>query len=210
MLFLRRPSASAIDRFLRESRDLPLSYGPVGIVNDDKTCAHDHSGRRVDEQVITIGRGARDLSRAYSALIAWAQFDIGWVELFPRHAPIHPGTVVGVLIRHLGMWSLNGCRVVYTLGDDRSRFGFAYGTLTNHEEAGEELFEVFLDPHTEEVRYRIRAISWPYAPIAHVGQPIVRMLQRRFRRDSALAMQRTLSVPEVPEVPVRGSHNPEP
>ena len=218
MMFLRRPSPSAIDRFLRESRDLPLSYGPVGIANDNNaaTPAHHHAGRRVDEQVVTIGRGERDLSRACAALLAWSQFDIGWVELFPRHAPIHPGTVVGVLIRHLGMWSLNGCRVVYTLGDDRSRFGFAYGTLTNHEEAGEELFEVFLDPQTDEVRYRIRAISWPYATIAHVGQPIVRMLQRRFRRDSALAMQLTPEVPKVPEVPrvpevpVPGSQNQEP
>jgi len=195
MMFLRRPSPSAIDRFLRESRDLPLSYGPVGIVNDTKAAPSDRGRRyrRVDEQVVTIGRGERDLARAYSALVGWTQFDIGWVELFPRNAPIHPGTVVGVLIRHLGIWSLNGCRVVYTIGDDRSRFGFAYGTLTNHEEAGEELFEVFLEPHTDEVRYRIRATSWPYAAIAHLGQPIVRVLQQRFRRDSALAMQRAVA-----------------
>jgi uncharacterized protein (UPF0548 family) len=192
MMFLRRPSPSAIDRFLRESRDLPLSYSPVGIVNGTNPVepARGRGRRRLDEQVVTIGRGQRDLERAYAALVAWTPFDIGWVEVFPRHAPIHPGTVVGVLIRHLGIWSLNGCRIVYTLGDDRSRFGFAYGTLTNHEEAGEELFEVVLDPHTDEVRYRIRAISWPYAPLAHLAQPIVRVLQRRFRRDSAEAMRR--------------------
>ena len=184
MVFLRRPTPAAIDRFLRESRDLPLSYEPVGILNSTST------NRRVDEQVVAIGKGEGDFARACAALEAWTQFDIGWVELFPRHAPIHPGTVVSVLIRHLGIWSLNGCRVVYTVGDDRSRFGFAYGTLTNHEEAGEELFEVFIDPHTEAVMYRIRATSWPYAAIAHLGQPIVRVLQRRFRRDSALAMQR--------------------
>jgi uncharacterized protein (UPF0548 family) len=196
MMFLRRPSPSAIERFLRESRDLPLSYSPIGIVNDTSAAKPERgrTGHRVDEQVVTIGRGAPDLARAYSALVAWTQFDIGWVELFPRHAPIHPGTVVGVLIRHLGIWSLNGCRVVYTIGDDRSRFGFAYGTLTNHEEAGEELFEVFLDPQTDEVRYRIRAISWPYAAMAHVGQPIVRRLQARFRRDSARAMQRATTL----------------
>jgi uncharacterized protein (UPF0548 family) len=200
MMFLRRPSPSAIDRFLRESRDLSLSYGPVGIANDARAVGAERgTGRRVDEHVVTIGRGARDFARAYAALVAWTPFDIGWVELFPRHAPIHPGTVVGVLIHHLGIWSLNGCRVVYTLGDDRSRFGFAYGTLTNHEEAGEELFEVSLDPHTDEVRYRIRAISWPYAAIAHAAQPIVRVLQRRFRHDSALAMQRAVAAREKPE-----------
>src|SRR5262245_9170463 len=190
MIFLRRPSSSDIDRFLRESRDLPLSYGPVGIVNDTNT------KRRVDEQVVAIGRGEDDFARARAALVRWTQFDIGWVDLFPRRAPIHPGTNVAVLIRHLGLWSLNGCRVVYTVGGDRSRFGFAYGTLSNHEEAGEELFEVAIDPHTEAVTYRIRAVSWPYRLIAHAGQPIVRVLQQHFRRDSALAMQRAITTGE--------------
>ena len=72
------------------------------------------------------------------------------------HAPVAAGTVVAVLIRHLGFWSLNGCRVVYSVGgfDGEARFGFAYGTLTNHAESGEELFEVFLDPQTEDVMYQ--------------------------------------------------------
>jgi uncharacterized protein (UPF0548 family) len=99
---------------------------------------------------------------------------------------------VAVLIRHLGFWSLNGCRVVYSVGglDDVARFGFAYGTLTNHAESGEELFEVFVDPQTDDVSYRIRAISWPQAKLAQVGQPIVRVLQERFRNQSADAMKR--------------------
>ena len=99
---------------------------------------------------------------------------------------------MAVLIRHLGFWSLNGCRVLYSVGslDDVARFGFAYGTLTNHAESGEELFEVFIDPQTDEVLYRIRAISWPQATLARVGQPIVRVLQERFRDHSAAAMKR--------------------
>ena len=99
---------------------------------------------------------------------------------------------MAVLIRHLGFWSLNGCRVVYGVGGgtDETRFGFAYGTLTNHAESGEELFEVFIDPATEDVFYRIRATSWPRALLARVGQPIVRMLQARFRRHSVESMKR--------------------
>ena len=43
----------------------------------------------------------------------------------------------------------------------KTRFGFAYGTLTNHAESGEELFEVFLDPQRADVIYRILAqLSW--------------------------------------------------
>ena len=87
---------------------------------------------------------------------------------------------------------MNGCRVLYSVGslNDVARFGFAYGTLTNHAESGEELFEVFLDPQTDDVKYRIRAASWPQVMLTHLGQPIVRLLQARFRRDSATAMIR--------------------
>jgi uncharacterized protein (UPF0548 family) len=186
MFLVRRPTREAIDRFLRASQNLPLSYGPIGIVRGETV------GHNLDEATVAIGRGKADFERARTALIAWKQFDIGWVELFPRHAPLAAGTVVAVLIRHLGFWSLNGCRVLYHVGgpEDDARFGFAYGTLTNHAEAGEELFEVFVDPRTDDVIYRIRATSRPRAMLARVGHPFVRVLQARFRQDSAEAMKR--------------------
>ncbi|MGH9147071.1 MAG: DUF1990 family protein [Vicinamibacterales bacterium] len=185
MFLARRPSRHTIDRFLRESQDLPLSYGPAGIVQTGT------AGQDLDELTVTLGRGKADFERARAALLAWRQFEIGWVETFPRQAPVAVGTVVAVLIKHLGFWSLNGCRVLYCVGslDDVARFGFAYGTLTNHAESGEEFFEVFIDPQTDEVIYRIRAISWPQATLARFGQPIVRVLQERFRDHSAAAMK---------------------
>jgi uncharacterized protein (UPF0548 family) len=190
MFLARRPSPDTIDRFLLASQDLPLSYGPVGVVKVDSV--HD----RPDDAAVVIGRGPGDFERARSALMAWKQFDIGWVEAFPRQAPVAPGTVVAVLIRHLGFWSLNGCRVLYRVGspEDVTRCGYAYGTLTNHAESGEELFEVFLDPQTDDVIYRIRATSWPQAVLARIGQPVVRALQARFRDHSAAAMKRATRV----------------
>ena len=186
MFLARRPSPAHIDRFLRESQDLPLSYSPIGIVKGDTVRHH------LDEATVAIGHGETAFERARAALMTWKQFDIGWVQTFPRSAPVTAGTVVAVLIHHLGFWSLNGCRVLYTVGsrDDVARFGFAYGTLTNHAESGEELFDVFIDPQTDEVIYRIRAVSWPQALLARVGQPIVRVLQERFREHSAAAMRR--------------------
>jgi uncharacterized protein (UPF0548 family) len=65
--------------------------------------------------------------------------------------------------------------------------------LTNHAECGEEVFEVRLDPATGEVTYRIRAVSRPRAPLARLGYPLTRMLQARFRRDSAAAVRRAIS-----------------
>ncbi len=188
MFLARRPSPEHIDRFLRESEVLPLSYSPTGIVKAN-TVRED-----LDEATFVIGHGKATFERARAALIAWKQFDIGWVETFPPAAPVVPGTVVAVLIRHLGFWSLNGCRVLYSVGslDDVARFGVAHGTLTNHAESGEELFEVFIDQQTDEVVYRIRAISWPQATLARVGQPIVRVLQERFRDQSAAVMKRAV------------------
>src|SRR5262249_5496038 len=159
--------------------------GPIGIARIGT------AGQRLDELAVPIGHGQADFERARAALLAWKQFDIGWVETFPRHAPVAVGTIVAVLIRHLGFWSLNGWRVLYNVGSpgDVARFGCAYGTLTNHAESGEELFEVFIDPQTDDVVYRIRAVSRPQATLARFGQPIVRALQERFRNHSVAAMK---------------------
>ena len=185
MFLLRRPTPADIDRFHETSRELPLSYAPVGILKQPPGV------RRFDEQVVLVGRGEADFERARRALTAWQHFDLGWLAAIPRPASIDVGTVVAVQIRHLGFWSLNGCRVVYHLAGE-GRFGFAYGTLTNHAESGEELFELFIDPRSGDVMYRILAVSWPRDPLAWLGQPFVRFLQARFRRDSAAALQRAM------------------
>ena len=189
MFLMRRPSIGDIERFLDRSRRLPLSYGPIGLLDNPS------DRYKLDEQLVAIGHGAADFDLARIGLAAWKHFDIGWVELFPKQAPIETGTVVAVLIRHLGFWSLNGARVLNHAGgsDSHPSFGFAYGTLTNHAEHGEELFEVRLDPDSGDVLYRIRAVSWPQSPLARIGQPVVRLLQARFRRDSAAAMKRVIA-----------------
>ena len=193
MFLARRPSPEVIERFLDDSRGLPLSYDQIGLDGPDAT------RHTLDQVRVAIGRGDRDFDAARAALMAWKQFDIGWAETFPRHAPIETGTVVAVLFRHLGFWSVNGCRILYDTApaDDRTRFGFAYGTLTSHAVAGEELFEVFRDPRTDEVFYRILATSWPRAPLARIGEPILRALQRKFRRESVAAMRRAVDVPRI-------------
>ena len=58
--------------------------------------------------------------------------------------PISVGTDVAVLISHLGFWSLNAARIVYIVDEHgpREKYGFAYGTLPEHGESGEERFTV--------------------------------------------------------------------
>jgi uncharacterized protein (UPF0548 family) len=185
MFLARRPAAADINQFLRNSMELPLSCASPGILDREVAAA------RHDEIAGVIGHGAADSARAVAALRAWEHFHLGWVELHPEGAPIARGTVVAVLIRHLGFWSLNGCRVL-AVDEGDARFGFTYGTLPNHAEAGEERFEVWCDPTDDRVWYRIRAISSPHALLARIGQPMVRALQARFRRDSLAAMRRAV------------------
>ena len=122
--------------------------------------------------------------------------ELSWAELLPRAAPIIPGTVVAVLARHLGFWSLNGCRVVYGVEETTgvySSFGFAYGTLIDHAERGEEIFQVQFDRQTRDVTYTVRAASQPRALAAKVAVNTVRSLQERFRRESCEALRRAIA-----------------
>jgi uncharacterized protein (UPF0548 family) len=188
MFLTHRPSQHEIEEFLDQSHGLPLSYGPVGIARQSP------KGFNADLASAVIGRGRPTFERAKIALSEWRHYEMGWVEVFPRSASIEPGTIVAVLVRHLGFWSLNGCRVVYGIGDRQSgsSFGFAYGTLTNHVELGEEIFEVMLEPETEDVIYRIQAVSKPRAALARIGYPFARHFQERFRRDSTSALRRAI------------------
>ena len=189
MLLIRRPSAREIEEFIEQSINLPLSYEPVGLAERSP------SDFKIDEALGVIGQGQRAFEQAKLALREWRHFELGWVESFPKNASIEPGTTLAILVHHLGFWSLNGCRVLYRVGDasEDTSFGFAYGTLTNHAEMGEEIFQVSISPASEEVCYQIRAGSKPRAVFARIGYPITRLLQARFRRDSIKAMQRALT-----------------
>jgi uncharacterized protein (UPF0548 family) len=186
MFLPTRPSVRDIDAFVAASRELPLSYGKAGLARESPP-----GGFTLDETVVTIGSGVAAFARAKRALIDWRQCELGWIEVFPKSAAIDPGTPIAVLVRHLGFWSLNGCRVVYRVGD-ANEFGYAYGTLTNHAECGEEVFAVRFDPRTDAVSYAIRAVSRPRALLARLGHPFVRRLQARFRVDSARALRRAV------------------
>jgi uncharacterized protein (UPF0548 family) len=68
------------------------------------------------------------------------------------------------------------------------RFGFAYGTLAEHAESGEERFTVEWDRDEDTVWYDILAFSRPRNSLARLGYPLSRLLQKRFAKDSKAAM----------------------
>lgn len=114
-------------------------------------------------------------------------FSLDWVGLYSTDTPISPDENVAVLASHFGFYSLNGARIVYVI-EETDRFGFAYGTLTDHGEIGEERFLVNLDAESGDVSYDIYAFSRP-GLFARLGYPLSRNLQKRFAQDSMNAMR---------------------
>ena len=69
------------------------------------------------------------------------------------------------------------------------KYGFAYGTLPEHGERGEERFTVEWNHEDNSVWYDILAISRP-GFWATLGYPVTRAMQKRFAKDSLASMQR--------------------
>jgi uncharacterized protein (UPF0548 family) len=187
MLSLRKPSADTLRDFLAVQSKLDLTYPAVGA-----TAATPPAGYVVDHTRIELGEGAGTFTAARAALERWEQFRLGWVEAWPPDAPIQVGQVVAVTARLFGLWWLNACRIVYVVDEAGpvQRFGFAYGTLPEHAESGEERFTVERREEDDSVWYDILAFSRPRQFLARLAYPFARRIQKRFARDSAAAMLR--------------------
>jgi uncharacterized protein (UPF0548 family) len=109
--------------------------------------------------------------------------------------PIEVGATVAIMVQLLGIWSLNGCRIIYLIEEAGTveKFGFAYGTLPDHAERGEERFCVEWHHADNSVWYDILAFSQPNQLPAKVAYPYTRKLQKRFAADSMQAMIRAVT-----------------
>jgi len=185
MFFLSEPSSKTIADFIDGQRNLPFSYQEVGATNVLLP-----TGYTIDHNRIELGSGVRVYETAVEALRNWKQFDLGWVTIVPRGVPVERGATVAVKARAFGTWSLSAARVVYTI-DERStisRFGFAYGTLPDHVETGEERFSIEWNSVDDSVCYDILAFSRPRHALVKLSFPLARMLQKRFARESMKRM----------------------
>jgi uncharacterized protein (UPF0548 family) len=75
----------------------------------------------------------------------------------------------------MGLMLLIACRVVYVV-DEPARRGFAYGTLPDHPEQGEEAFVVTQDDDGL-VWFDIKAFSRPGALLVRWAGPVGRAIQ---------------------------------
>lgn len=185
---LREPSSTEIAAFLDRQRTLPVTYADVGATNSTPP-----AGWTVDRTRCRLGDGESAFSAACEALRRWEHYEIDWLRLIPTTPPLVAGEAAAILVRTFGVWWLNANRIMYVVNEpEAGRFGFAYGTLPGHAEAGEERFLVERLPDGS-VWYEILAFSRPRHPLARLGYPAVRRLQKRFARDSAASIMRAVA-----------------
>ena len=189
MFLPRKPSDQTIRQFISSQHDLPFTYREVGATRNEMPPA----GYNVDHNRIKLGTGESIYLRAVSAVRNWKQFELGWVTIVPPQTPVEVGSIVAVQAFTFGFWSLSAARIVYVIDElmPVKRYGFAYGTLPNHVECGEERFTI---EHREDgsVWYDIYAFSHPQHPLVRLGFPVARKLQKRFVRDSFAIMTRAV------------------
>jgi uncharacterized protein (UPF0548 family) len=140
---------------------------------------------------VQLGSGRESFKAAVAAIKQWKMFDCDLTKLCWNHTPIEPGSTVAIVVKHLGFWSMNACRIVYVMEEDE-RYGFAYGTLAEHAERGEERFMVEWNREDDSVWYDLLAISKP-GPLATLGYPYARRLQKKFAQESKQAMKRAVA-----------------
>ena len=187
MFLVHRPTDEQIRKFLSSQQHQSFSYPDPGTMGLAAT-----RGYTADHHRIRLGNGPEVFKRAVESLERWEMFNIGWVCLCWPDAPIETGATVAVLAHVLGFWSLNACRISRVIDEDGElrRRGFAYGTLPEHVERGEESFTIELHSEDNSVWYDIVAYSRPNHYLAQLGYPFTRLLQKRFARDSMDAMLR--------------------
>jgi uncharacterized protein (UPF0548 family) len=115
--------------------------------------------------------------RAVAALRAWqAQVGVG-IEVVPHGAKVEDGSTFVLVTRVGALWAAMPCRVIY-VDDSPDGFAFGYGTLPGHPECGEVAFRIDRDD-SDEVFFRVVSFSRTLDPLARLGSPIARRIQKR-------------------------------
>lgn len=191
MFLITRPPEKEIRKFLESQNNQPFSYTEIG----ETRTATATEGYAIDNNRARLGTGRTTFDKAVEAVKNWKMFDIPWFDIYFDNPSLEVGKTVALLIRHFGFWSLNAARIVYILqesDEEIERFGFAYGTLAEHGERGEERFSVEYLKADESVWYDLYAFSKPNHLLSKLGYPVSRYLQKQFATESKAAMQKEI------------------
>lgn len=190
MFTIRKPTEQLIRDYLARQADQPLSYDAVGCTREELPAM---LGWNVDRCRVRLGAGRETFDAAQQAISRWEMFPREVAHICQPDQPPRQDQIVGVLYKVwlLPVWILFPAKVVWMVDEPR-RFGFAYGTLLDHPERGEERFVVEWNEADDSVWYDLLAVSRPAHWLARLGYPYTRYEQARFRRLSGAAMQQAV------------------
>jgi len=192
MFLLGKPSDKEINDFIAAQIRFPFSYREVGATKGHNSPA----GYPINRYRAELGSGRQIYKNAVKALCSWQMYALNWTQLYPSNAPIKEGEVIAALVKHLGFWSLNPCRIIYLIDEESeklNRYGFAFGTLPEHSEQGEEQFVIEWNKTSDTVWYELYAFARPKNWLAKIGFPFVTFLQKRFAAESYRAMLKAVA-----------------
>lgn len=120
--------------------------------------------------------------RAATAILGYRVFPARLVSGVIRREPVRPGDTVGIRFHVLpGVDLFFAARVTEAFDEPTPtghRAGFTYRTLVGHPELGEETFSAEKDATTGIVRAVMASWSRPGVPLARLGKPVARALQK--------------------------------
>ena len=167
----RGSTARQLDALVPQLALSDLTYEPVG---ETWRATLPHG---MHEQTRVIGHGADDLASAIDGLKQWASHRGAGLDVLQAPA-LQVGEVFVAVMPLVAFEVRITCRIVGVV-DTPTSFGFAYGTLPVHPESGEESFVVTMEADGSIV-YRIRYYSTARHPIAKLGGPVTKAMQKQF------------------------------
>ncbi len=165
------PTTAQLDALIDTQKDAELTYNKNNLQGYDN-----------DKNQIFLGKGDDVWVAAKKAMADWAMFPDGWARIYYQNPIFTEGDIVVMCACVFGIWWLNAARILYVT-DDEHHYGFAYGTLPNHVESGEELFEITKDAEGN-IYYTLTAFSRPRFWPVKLTYPLSRFFQNKFIRDS--------------------------
>ncbi|KAL8034772.1 hypothetical protein ABFX02_12G051600 [Erythranthe guttata] len=185
--------------FNYDSRYKGATAKPVFNLKQDRELSD--SGFLVNHARIFVGSGLETFEKGKSALQHWRHFSLNWAFVDSK-TRIQSGVKFCVCAKAVLPWLLMPLEVVYVDESKNSKnalasYSFGSGTLQGHLLAGEECFSITMD-EKKDVWYEIVSFSKPANFLSVIGYPYVLLRQKRFARDSTLAMQKYLSADIAP------------
>jgi uncharacterized protein (UPF0548 family) len=182
----RRPTPALLREFVAWQSPAEPTYREVGATaGTDLPPGYVH-----DRESADLGPfSAQPFDRAAAALLSWQVQTGAGLTVYPGE-PVTDGQTFALVIRlPVAGYMMAAGRVVFVL-DEPDRRGFGYGTLPGHPEQGEEAF--ILVRHGDRLCFEVTAFSRPRHPLARIGKPVTRLIQRQTTRRYLAAMTAAL------------------